>query len=265
MLFAPGPDVKFSIITCTWNSEPFLADSIASVLAQDHPDLEYIFVDGGSTDGTVARIQAVPREKVFVTGIRGGISRAMNEGIRLATGDVVAHLHSDDYYLHPRVLSRVADVFRQTGAGWVFGRNRRDIGGRVADEDWTPPRYSYAQLLKRNFIPHEATFVRRELYERAGGFSQEWKYGMDYDMWLRLGRLSEPVQLDEVLAVFREHPGSVSTANPMPGFREDFRIRMRHAGHNPLAWLHHGLRYLVRYRRIARMPQASSTPATASR
>jgi len=257
--------VKFSIITCTWNSEPFLADSIASVLSQDHPDIEYIFVDGGSTDGTLERIDAIPRDKVVVTGIRGGISRAMNEGIRLATGDVVAHLHSDDYYLHPGVLSRVAEVFGQTPAGWVFGRNQRDTGGQVADEPWTPPRYSYRQLLKRNFIPHEATFVRRELYRQVGGFSDEWKYGMDYDMWLRLGRLSEPTQLDDVLAVFREHAGSVSTANPLPGFREDFRIRMRHAGHSPLAWAHHGLRYLLRYRRIARMPYATTATVAATR
>lgn len=58
--------MKFSIITCTWNSEPYLGDSIASVLAQDYPDIEYIFVDGGSTDGTIERIQAIPRDVVFV-------------------------------------------------------------------------------------------------------------------------------------------------------------------------------------------------------
>jgi glycosyltransferase involved in cell wall biosynthesis len=250
--------MKFSIVTCTWNSERFLPESIASVLAQDHPDIEYIFVDGGSDDRTIEMIRAVPRDVVFVTGIRGGISRAMNEGIRLATGDVVAHLHSDDYYLHPRVLSTVARVFERTGAGWVFGRNRRDIDGAVADEPWEPPRYSYRQLLKRNFIPHEATFVRRQLYQQAGGFSERWKYGMDYDMWLRLGRLAEPVQLDEPLAAFREHPGSTSTANPLPGFREDFQIRMQHAGGSPLAWLHHRLRYLVRYRRLLRTLQRAS-------
>lgn len=246
--------MKFSIITCTWNSEPFLADSIASVLAQDHPDIEYIFVDGGSTDGTIERIQAIPREVVFVTGVRGGISRAMNEGIRLATGDVVAHLHGDDYYRHGRVLSHVAEAFERTKAGWVFGRNQRDLDGTVADEPWAVPRYSYARLLKRNWIPHESTFVRRELYERVGGFSERWKYGMDYDMWLRLGKVSEPAQLDEVLAVFREHGGSTSSAaaSRWPAFREDFRIRMSHAGHSPWAWAYHGLHYLVRRHRLVR-------------
>jgi glycosyltransferase involved in cell wall biosynthesis len=254
--------MKFSIVTCTWNSEPYLAESIQSVLAQDHPDVEYVFVDGGSTDGTVERIRSIPRDVVFVTGVRGGISRAMNEGIRLATGDVVAHLHSDDYYLHPHVLSDVAAAFARTGAGWVFGRNKRDVGGRLVDERWQPPRYSYRQLLKRNFIPHEATFVRRELFERVGGFSEHWKYGMDYDMWLRLGRVAEPVQLDDCLAAFREHGGSLSSAmassNPMAGFNEDFRIRMTHAGRTPWSWAYHGLHYVVRYRRMVRGLQTAA-------
>lgn len=252
--------MKFSVITCTWNSEPYLADSIASVLAQDHPDIEYIFVDGGSTDGTVERIRAIARNVVFVTGVRGGISHAMNEGLGLATGDIVAHLHSDDYYPHSHVLSDVAAVFERTGADWVFGRNRRDIDGRVEDEPWSTPRYSYRRLLKSNFIPHEATFVRRRLFEQVGGFSERWRFGMDYDMWLRLGRVAEPVQLDECLAVFRQHPGSLSSANPVPGFHEDFRIRMSHASRLPWSWIYHGLHYLVRYRRLRRSLRVATLP-----
>jgi YD repeat-containing protein len=250
--------MRFSIITCTWNSEPYLEASISSVLAQDHTDFEYIFVDGGSTDGTIERIRAIPRETVFVTGVRGGISHAMNEGIRLATGDVIAHLHGDDYYPDGRVLSTVAEVMERTGAGWVFGRNLRDIGGVVSEEAWAVPRYSYKRLLKGNFIPHEACFVRRELFEKVGGFSERWKYGMDYDMWLRLGKVSEPMQIDNCLAVFREHSGSTSSANPRPAFEEDFRIRMSHAGNSPYAWAYHGLHYLVRRRRLMRQLGAAS-------
>src|SRR5438309_10814003 len=100
--------MKFSIITCTWNSEPYLEQSIASVLAQDYTDIEYIFVDGGSTDGTLERIQAVPRPVRLLENVRGGRTRAMNEGIAAATGDVIAHMHGDDTYLNHRVLSIVA-------------------------------------------------------------------------------------------------------------------------------------------------------------
>src|SRR5437764_4865797 len=102
--------MMFSIITCTWNSEPYLAQSIASVLAQDYPDIEYIFVDGGSTDGTLERIRSIPRPVRLIENVRGGVSRAMNRSLAAATGDVVAHLHSDDYYLRPDALSLVAEA-----------------------------------------------------------------------------------------------------------------------------------------------------------
>lgn len=256
--------MRVSIVTCTWNSEPFLADSIASVLAQDYPDIEYIFVDGGSTDGTLERIESIARPVIILRHVTGGISRAMNAGLARARGDIIAHLHSDDWYLHGQVISRVVEVFRQTGAQWLFGRNLRWIRGEVAPEPWQAPPYHYARLLRRNFIAHEATFVRRSLFERAGGFSERWRYAMDYDLWLRLGRLAEPVQLDEALAVFREHSGSLSSSHPAAGLTEDFRVRLSHLGPRPLAWMHHGARYLVRRARLE-LDQLRAAKLTAPR
>ncbi|MBI4756647.1 MAG: glycosyltransferase [Betaproteobacteria bacterium] len=236
--------LTFSIITCTWNSEPYIKDSIESVLAQDYPHIEYIFVDGGSTDGTVERIQAIPRPYKFVTGVRGGITRAMNQGLSMATGDVVAHLHSDDFYLHHRVLSEVADLFGRTGCGWAFGRNMFMHHGKLQEEGWAVPKYSYRALLKNNFIPHEATFVRKELFDRMGGFSPDYKYAMDYEMWLRLGRIAEPQQIDSHLAAFRVHEKSLSSAvDRYTSLNENFRIRMKYLGGNPLDLGYFGARY----------------------
>ena len=107
---------SFSIVTCTWNSAEFLSQSIESVLSQDYPPAEYIFVDGGSSDGTLEMINAIPRDVIVLRDVRGGISHAMNAGLRIATGDVIAHLHSDDYYLAPDVLTKVGRVFTETGA-----------------------------------------------------------------------------------------------------------------------------------------------------
>ena len=242
---------KFSIVTCTWNSEPYLEQSIASVLSQDYPEIEYIFVDGGSTDGTIERIQRIPREVKFVTGIRGGISLAMNEGLRLATGDIVAHLHSDDYYLHGGVLRTVADRMRASGAQWLIGRWMEDRDGQVLPESYIVPHYSYKRLLKSNFIPHVATFVSKALFDRVGGFDPQYKYAMDYDMWLRLGAVAEPVQIDDHLPVFRSHAGSLSTANEMATLAEDFKVRMKYAGWAPHSALYHGAHYIVRRLRLA--------------
>src|SRR3569623_1399686 len=97
--------LTFSIITCTWNSATYLGESIASMLAQDYPHIEFIFVDGGSTDRTLNLIPALHRPYQLIDIVRGGVSLDMNEGMRAASGVVIAHLHSDDYYQHPRVLS----------------------------------------------------------------------------------------------------------------------------------------------------------------
>lgn len=244
--------MKISVITCTWNSANHLNESISSVLAQNHPDIEYIFVDGGSTDGTLEMIQKVPREVKLIQNVSGGISRAMNAGIEAATGEVIAHLHSDDYYAHPHVLSSVADALDKSMAGWLFGRCYSDIGGVRETEGYTVPRYSYRRLLKGNFIPHPATFVRRHLFERIGGFDESIKFAMDYDMWLRLGSVADPIQINEYLSVFRRHSGSLSTANKMASLMDDFKVRMRHAPKNPWSFAYHGAHYLARRRRLAR-------------
>lgn len=240
--------LTFSIITCTWNSEPFLAQSIASVLAQDYSHIEYVFVDGGSSDGTLERIRALQRPYVLVENVRGGISNAMNAGAQVATGDVIAHLHSDDYYLRPDALSTVARQMESMDRGWLFGRIALDVGGDLRSENFVVPRYSPQRLLRGNFIPHPATFVRRHLFAQAGGFDTALKYAMDTDLWLKLARYGDPVQLDEALAAFREHAGSLSTSNRLAAMKEDFRVRLSHAGWSPVALAMHYARFLVRRR-----------------
>jgi GT2 family glycosyltransferase len=246
--------LTFSIITCTWNSATFLPESIASVLVQNYPLVEYIFVDGGSTDGTLKQIRSLPRPFKLIENVRGGVSRAMNEGLRAATGDVIAHLHSDDYYLGPNVLSNVAAQLTSNECNWLFGRTMRRIHDELITENYVAPRYSHAKLLKGNFIPHPATFVRRDLMQRAGGFDTSLKYAMDYDLWLRIGRNNQPVQLDEPLTAFREHEGSLSSASGtrLKAMEEDYQVRLAHSSRNPLELAEHYARYLVRRRRAIR-------------
>jgi glycosyltransferase involved in cell wall biosynthesis len=245
--------LTFSIITCTLNSASFLDESIASVLSQDYPDTEYIFVDGGSSDATLEMIRAIPRKVTLIENVRGGIARAMNVGLAAATGEVIAHLHSDDYYTHSQALRHAANALEQSGAEWLFGRCLSDIDGQRVPENYTIPRYSHRRLLKGNFIPHPATFVRRRLLQQAGDFDESVTYAMDYDLWLRLGKVSVPFQLDEHLAAFRWHAGSLTSANRMASFQNDFDVRMRHASKAPWSVAYHWATYLVRRRRLANM------------
>lgn len=239
--------LTLSIITCTWNSAVYLPASIASVLAQDYPDIEYIFVDGGSTDGTLDMIRAIPRKVTLIENVRGGIARAMNEGIRAATGDVIAHIHSDDYYLGSDVLSTVANVFEQTDCQWLFGRIMSDVDGALGSESYVVPRYSFKRFLRGNFIPHPATFIRRTVFDKVGLFSETLRFAMDYDLFLRIGRQFEPQQLDVHLAAFRRHDGSTTQANFMKSFAEDFQVRRSYSKWYELPEA--AIRFLVRGQR----------------
>jgi glycosyltransferase involved in cell wall biosynthesis len=244
--------LKFSIITCTLNSIKCLDQSIRSVLAQDYPDIEYIFIDGGSDDGTIDLINKIDRPIVLVNDIGGGISTAMNKGIECATGDVIAHLHSDDYFYHDKVISRASAILKETGAEWCFGRALNDIGGKISPEPWKVPIYSYKRILQGNFIPHVSTFVRKRIFTRLGMYNTSYRYAMDYDMWLRIGKAYSPAQVDEHWGVFRRHPGSISTANELDGFREDFRIRMAHIDKTPWNYANNYVRFLFRQYRLKR-------------
>lgn len=252
----------FSIITCTRNSEPWLAESIRSVLGQEAVDIDYIFVDGGSTDGTLTRIEQIDYPITLIKNRCNGISDAMNAGLAVATREIVAFLHSDDFYLHADVLKIVAESFRTTRCHWLFGRTMNVIGGQLTPEGYTAPRYSHRQLLRGNFIPHPACFVKRSLLLRAGGFDTKLRYAMDYDLWLRLSRLAEPLQMDVPLTAFREHAGSLSTRERRAAMREDLRVRLTHTGFNPVSQLMHTARYCVRrWRDISRAPQRGACHA----
>jgi glycosyltransferase involved in cell wall biosynthesis len=227
--------MKFSIVTCTWNSEPYLAQSIASVLAQDYPDIEYIFVDGGSTDGTLERIGSIRRAVRLIENVRGGISRAMNRGIAAATGDVIAHLHSDDYYLHPRVLSSVAEALSSTARKWAVGGCLPLFDGKLGSAAPRRWPYSYFNLLTaRAHVPHPAAFVCREVWQEIGVFDEALRYAMDIDLFLRIGRKFDPAVLDEDLAASRAHPGSFSFANVWAAKTEDMRVRRKYALSHPV-------------------------------
>jgi hypothetical protein len=165
---------------------------------------------------------------------------------------VVAHLHSDDYYMHGQVIARAAEVLEGSGAEWCFGRAMDDIGGEVKPEPWKVPLYSYNRLLKGNFVPHPATFVRKRIFDRLGMYDTGYRYSMDYDMWLRIGSVYEPSQVNEHWSAFRRHEGSTSTANRIKGLEEDFKIRMKHTVKTPWNYVYHYAHFLFRQYRLRR-------------
>lgn len=246
--------MRISIVTCTWNSEKFLRDSIQSVLAQDHKEIEYIFVDGGSTDATLDIIAGIGRPHQLLRHVRGGVSRAMNAGAAVATGEVIAHLHSDDYYFDARVLSRVAAAFAASpGSQWLVGQMVIDRGG-VLSKPPQPQRFSYGRFARGAFgVGHPACFVRRTAFTAAGAFDESLKYAMDWDLWYRLAWRSAPLVLPEVLAVWRDHEGSLSGGDAtarVKAWRELGTVYQRYGDRAPFWHLVSKLRHLRRLRKL---------------
>jgi glycosyltransferase involved in cell wall biosynthesis len=175
--------VRISVITVCFNAAGTLADTLRSVAGQDHPDVEHLVIDGGSTDGTheVVRDNGL-RVSRFVSERDRGLYDAMNKGAALATGDVIAFLNADDWYTDTSVLSRVARAFADDVA-LVYG----DLDFVDAEapfkvrRTWRDAARVPEDFFSRGWHPaHPATFVRSDLFRQVGGFDLRWKISADY-------------------------------------------------------------------------------------
>jgi glycosyltransferase involved in cell wall biosynthesis len=219
-----------SVITCTYNSARYLEQAIQSVLDQRYPKLEYWIIDGGSTDETLKIVRKYEDRVSWISEPDRGIADAMNKGIRLSHGEIVAHLHSDDAYVND-ALWRVGRLFQQrAGVNWIIGNylEINDAGALIRTV--TLPPYRYALLKKWNMIGHPAAFIRRKVFSEVGLFPLHLRYGMDYDLWLRIGKRYEPLQLSDTLACFRVHAGGLTTKELFGSLMEGYAIRTRLEG-----------------------------------
>lgn len=180
--------MKITIVTAVFNREATVGQAIRSVAAQDHSDIEHLVVDGASTDGTLAAVEAARHPgMVVVSEPDGGIYDALNKGIARATGDVVGLLHSDDFFAHDRVLPLVARAMAETGAEAAYG----DLDYVSASDParvirhWRAGAFS-PRLLRRGWMPpHPTLFLRREVFDRLGAYDTSYRIAADYEAILR--------------------------------------------------------------------------------
>lgn len=184
--------MRISIVTVAYNSAKTIQKTITSVLEQSYNDIEYIIVDGGSTDMTLDIISHY--EPLFDGRMKWkseadkGIYDAMNKGISMATGDVVGFLNSDDYYTSSTVVERICDAFDSESTDAVYG----DIHFiRRSNPDKIIRYYSSSKFspvwLRFGFMPaHPSFYLRRKRYEQAGGYSTDYRIAADYEMMVRL-------------------------------------------------------------------------------
>lgn len=184
--------MKISIITITYNSAKTLTDTLESVLAQTYNEIEYIVVDGASKDGTmdiVKKYEPLFEGKMrYVSEPDKGLYDAMNKGMRMATGDVVGILNSDDFYTGKEVLQRVAEVFREGNVDAVYGDvhyvKPEDLSHCVRYYSSKPFRW---WMMRLGFMPaHPSFYCRREVYRKYGTFNTSYKVAADFENLLRL-------------------------------------------------------------------------------
>jgi hypothetical protein len=184
----------------------------------------------------------------------------MNVGAKAAEGHIIAHLHGDDIYCSDKSLEIAASHLLKSEAAWLYGRCMDIINGKLYENNFTSKRYSYDALLRRNIIPHPSTFYKLQTFREIGGFSEQYKGAMDYDLWLRLGKIGDPVQVADYLAAFRSHVDSYSTKNRFACHNEALKIRLKHAPRGAVSWGEHLVRHVIRS-----ISMMNETPQWASR
>jgi glycosyltransferase involved in cell wall biosynthesis len=195
-----------SIITISFNSERFIEQTIKSVLDQDYSAIEYIIVDGGSTDNT---LNIIDKYKDGISKVLSepdqGISDAMNKGIRLSSGQIIGIIHSDDYYADGTVVGKVVEAFGESEQiNVVYGIQDLvdpDTGetkvhwGRDADP---------SEIRKRMYMPHPTVFCKKDVYDSVGLFRKDYKLAMDYEWAIRVTKHTRPRFLNYKMACMRD-------------------------------------------------------------
>lgn len=177
-----------SIITVCYNSEKFIKHAIESVLNQDYPNIEYIIVDGGSSDNTLNIVKSYGSKITkIISEPDKGIFDAMNKGISLASGDIIGMLNSDDLYLDNKVISKVVESFKTYACKIIYGDlvyvKKDDINCIV--RRWITKEYKQAAFKKGWHPPHPTLFVTKDTYELFGNFKLKFNLAADFEIMLR--------------------------------------------------------------------------------
>jgi glycosyltransferase involved in cell wall biosynthesis len=221
---------RITVVTPSFNQAMFLEQTIRSVLSQSYPNLEYIIMDGGSTDGSVEIIQKYETQIAYWTsGKDTGASDAIAKGFERATGTILAYLNSDDVYL-PGALQAVAAAMSNPQVDVVYGNlNWIDSKGGILGEQRQTPFTKLGYLFGGSTLQQPATFWKRDLYLKCGGMTPSFRFAFDTDLFFRFALNGAQFKhLNQFLAAFRIHSESKSSNDLEICSRELAQLRQQY-------------------------------------
>lgn len=252
-----------SVVTPSYNQGAFLSETIESVLGQEGDfEIDYIIVDGGSTDDSVEIIRRYDRQladgsrtvgcrKVTLRWLSErdrGQTDALAKGFRMARGGILAWLNSDDSYL-PGALQAATDAFRSfPDTALLYGEAHYcDPAGAIIGRYRTEP-FDYRKLAWFNFICQPSTFFRREAFEAVGGVDETLHYAMDFDLWIRIGGRFPCRYLPRYLSTYRLHESSKTVRDEtlFANSEEALRLSLKYFGWAPLTRVYNSCNFYCR-------------------
>lgn len=230
--------MKVSIITTSYNRVKTIRSAIESVLSQDYEDIEYIIVDGASEDGTMDIVNEYRNQITkIISESDHGMYEAINKGIRVAQGDVIGLIHSDDFFYDNHVVSRIVEKMKETGADFLYGNglfvNSEDTKKVV--RNWVGGRYRTWKV-RHGWLPlHPTCYIRREVMNKRGLYNETYRIAADSDLLFRylLGGDITVAYLDEYMVRMRMGGMSTDSARRKHMWHEDVRMYQSH-GLNPV-------------------------------
>jgi glycosyltransferase involved in cell wall biosynthesis len=234
-----------TVITIVFEGEAYLEQTILSVINQTYENVEYIIIDGGSTDKTLEIIKKYNDViDYWISEPDKGIADAMNKGISLSTGILINHLHAGDKFHSNETISEVVKSYLLEKWRWCFGNQFLKNSSDETVGYFCPPKFSKRFLHLVNTIPHQTVFSEKSLIQEVGLFDRKYKCAMDYHLWLRYTQVSQPKQFNFAIAEFLL--GGYSS-NIKSALKEEFQARVEVLKQSPVEKFISLIVVLIRY------------------